>query len=70
MVAHTLVFSVKQAVSLRAFQMKGADLTLGSRFLIYSLDQLGILRLKKKKKKEDGFNYPQKKLFHLVKTGT
>lgn len=51
MVAHTLVFSVKQAVSLRAFQMKGADLTLGSRFLIYSLDQLGILRLKKKKKK-------------------
>lgn len=55
MVAHTLVFSVKQAVSLRAFQMKGADLTLGSRFLIYSLDQLGILRLKKKKKKGGWF---------------
>lgn len=49
MVAHTLVFSVKQAVSFRAFQMKGADLTLGSRFLIYGLDQLGILRLKKRR---------------------
>ena len=65
MVAHTLVFSVKQVVSLRAFQVRGADLTSGSRFLIYGLDQFRIWRLKDKK---EGFNHARKKLFQMLKT--